>query len=132
MTMKTAIDALAATAFSRRRRPFSATDLEDKGARGAFRLLRATDTSDQLGLAHGGDRHAVDIADEAREPAPPRVLMPSLGSDRRVPAAYAGEQPRTREPRGSRVQEYSPRIPHGKVAKCQSIFIRACQGAIIG
>jgi hypothetical protein len=131
--MKTAMDAIAATAFSRRRRPFSATDLDDKGALGTFRLFRATDTSDQLRLAsHRGDRHAVAVADEAREPATPRVLMASLGSDPWVPAAYAGEQPWTRDPRRSRVQGFSPRIPHDKVTKWQSIFIRPCQGAIIG
>jgi hypothetical protein len=34
-------------------------------------------------------------------------------------------------PRRSRVQNHSPRIPHGKVTKCQSIRISPCQGVII-
>lgn len=92
MTMKTAMDTLATTAFCRRRCPFSATDLDDKGALGACRLLWAVATSDQLGLAsHRGDRHAAAAADEVREPAPSRVVIPSLGrATHRLLAAYAG------------------------------------------
>ena len=69
------------------------------------------------------------------------VYLPRVGVGQRygfrvhgpwVPAAYAGEQPWTREPRGSQVQDYSPRIPHGKVTKWQSICISPCQGVIIG
>ena len=60
------------------------------------------------------------------------MISEPLGSDPWVPAAYAGEQPWTRDPRGSRVQCYSPRIPHGKATKWQSTHIRPCQGAIIG
>ena len=49
-----------------------------------------------------------------------------------LPAAYAEGQPWTPDPRGSRVRSDSPRIPHGKVTKWQSGFIRPCQGAFIG
>lgn len=45
-----------------------------------------------------------------------------------MPAAYAEGQLLTRDPRGSRVRSDSPRIPHGKVTKCQSIRKRPCQG----
>ena len=55
-----------------------------------------------------------------------------LASDLHVPAAYAEGQPRTRDPRGPRVQDYSPRIPHDKVTKWQSIRISPCQGLIVG
>lgn len=55
-----------------------------------------------------------------------------LGGDPWVRAAYAEGQPWTRDPRGSRVRSCSPRIPHGKVTKWQSIRISPCQGAIIG
>ena len=55
-----------------------------------------------------------------------------MSSDDWRSSAYAGRQRWTRDPRGSRVQSYSPRIPHGKVTKWQSISIRPCQGAIIG
>ena len=40
-----------------------------------------------------------------------------------VRAEYAEGQPWTRDPRGPRVQDHSPRIPHGKVTKWQSGFI---------
>lgn len=56
----------------------------------------------------------------------------AFGGDAWVPATYAEGQPWTRDPRGSRVQDYSPRIPHGKVTKWQSTHIRPCQGVIIG
>ena len=55
-----------------------------------------------------------------------------VGGDPWVSAAYAQGQPWTRDPRGPRVQNHSPRIPHGKVTKWQSGFIRPCQEAIIG
>jgi len=57
---------------------------------------------------------------------------PSESSAPWVRAAYAGEQSWTRDPRGSQVRRYSPRIPHGKVSQCRSTVIRPCQGAIIG
>ena len=47
-------------------------------------------------------------------------------------SAYAEVQPWTRVPRASGVQNHSPRIPHGKVTKWQSIRISPCQGVIIG
>ena len=55
-----------------------------------------------------------------------------LGGDPWVRAEYAEGQPWTRDPRGPRVQDCSPRIPHGKVTKWQSIRISPCQGAIVG
>ena len=55
-----------------------------------------------------------------------------LGGDRWVRAEYAEGQPWTRDPRGPRVQDCSPRIPHGKVTKWQSIRISPCQGVMIG
>ena len=56
----------------------------------------------------------------------------ALGGDPWVRAEYAEGQPWTRDPRGPRVQDHSPRIPHGKVTKWQSISISPCQGVIIG
>lgn len=133
MTMKTAIDAPRCDSVLSSTPPFSVNELDDKVAQGALRLSRSTDTSDRLGLAsHRGQPHAAGIADDLREPAPARVLVPGLGRDPRVRAAYAGDQRWTRDPRGSRVQSYSPRTPHGKVTKCQSIRIKPCQGVIIG
>lgn len=54
-----------------------------------------------------------------------------------VGAATLGRRPMlkaawTRVPRASEVQNHSPRIPHGKVTKWQSISISPCQEAIIG
>ncbi len=60
------------------------------------------------------------------------VNREALGGDPWMPAAYAEGQPWTRDPRGPRVQGYSPRIPHGKVTMWQSSRISACQGVIIG
>ncbi|AQX16154.1 hypothetical protein BCR15_13810 [Tessaracoccus lapidicaptus] len=141
------------------------------GGLGAFGLLRAVDTCDQLELTKcGGDLNAAVVADEAVEilrlhafSPRRRIVLPSssaagrdatvapafaslgndllaalpmnraaFGGDAWVPATYAEGQPWTRDPRGSRVQDYSPRIPHGKVTKWQSTHIRRCQGAIIG
>lgn len=143
--------------------------VKETGARRAVRLLRAVDTSDQLGLAkHGGEPHAAAVADEAPEPTPARFLTrwldldlgvvsrrrrrrdgshargplhrlaggpavhQPLAGDPWVSAAYAGEQPWTRDPHGSRVQRYSPRIPHGKVTTWLRPIKIPCQGAIIG
>jgi hypothetical protein len=141
--------------------------VKETGALRPVELLRAVNTSDQLGLAkREGEPNAAAVADEAREPAAlflTRGLGLGLGVDSRrrrrrggsharrpfhrlagspavnqplgggpwVSAAYAEEQPWTRDPRGSRVQSYSPRIPHGKVTKWQSTRMRPCQGAII-
>lgn len=145
-----------------------ADHVKETGGFRAVRLLRAVDTSDQLGLRkYGGEPNAAAVADEAREPAPVRFLTrwldlglgvvsrrrrlrrgshargpfrrlagspavhPPLGGDPWVSAAYAEEQLWTRDPLGSGVQSYSPRIPHGKVTKCQSVHISPCQGVII-
>ena len=61
----------------------------------------------------------------------PAMNRAHVASDLLV-SSYAEGQPWTRDPRGSRVQDYSPRIPHGKVTKWQSISISPCQGVIIG
>lgn len=92
-------------------------DLKRNGAR-AFLLLRAAG----VGLARP---HA---AQEGAEPA--RVLIPWLASDPGVTAAYAEGQPWTRDPRGSRVQDHSPRIPHGKVTQWRRPIKIPCQRAI--
>ena len=94
-------------------------DLKRNGAR-AFLVLRAVG----VGLARP---HA---AQEGAEPA--RVLIRWLANDPGAGYAYAEGQRWTRDPRGSRVRSDSPRIPHGKVTKWQSICIGPCQGVIIG
>ena len=71
-------------------------------------------------------------AQEGAEPVPARVPLRWLASDPGAGSAYAEGQRWTRDPRGSRVLSYSPRIPHGKVSKWQSISIIPCQGVIIG
>ena len=143
--------------------------VEETGALRPVELLRAVDTSDQIGLAkREGEPNAAAVADEAREPAPARSLTrwldlglgvvgrrrrrragshthgsfrllaggpavnQPLGGEPWVSAAYAQEQRWTRDPLGCRVQNHSPRIPHGKVTKWQSTHIRPCQGVIIG
>ena len=63
----------------------------------------------------GGDAlAAATIAAPSIDLLAPAVNQP-LGGDPWVPAAYAVEQRWTRDPRGSRVLIYSPRIPHDKV-----------------
>ena len=52
-----------------------ADHVKETGGFRAVRLLRAVDTSDQLGLRkYGGEPNAAAVADEAREPAPVRFL----------------------------------------------------------
>ena len=124
MTMTTAMDELSSpsprdsVASSTRLLPH---DLKRNGARDSL-LLRAV----VIGPARPSG------AQEIAEPVPERVLFRWLASHPGLTAAYAEGQPWTRDPRGPRVQSYSPRIPHGKVTKWQSIRISPCQGVIIG
>lgn len=60
-------------------------------------------------------RGARVVADEAREPAAEHAVVPRLEDHPLAPAAHAGAQSWTRDPRGCKVQCDSPRIPHGKV-----------------
>ena len=105
-------------------------ELNGEGTLGAL-LRRAVRTSD-LARTEGVQRRTGVVADDAREPAAARAVVQCLEDHLLVTAAYAGAQSWTRDPRGSEVQCYSPRIPHGKVTKWQSIRIRPCQEAIIG
>lgn len=54
-----------------------------------------------------------------------------VGRDAGRPSAYA-EGSHRREITLLLIRCYSPRIPHGKVTKWQSIRISPCQGVIVG
>ena len=133
-----------------RSRSFLTDHVKEIDALRAFRLLGTVDTSAQLGRTSTGEsrtqrllpmkpenlrRHASALGGRIAARSLDWLAAGVNGAPLRghpwLPAAYAEGQPWTPDPRGSRVRSDSPRIPHGKVTKWQSIRISPCQGVII-